>query len=114
MPKKTLRNTKKKGGLSFSNTQQLRNMAATAKTHLANAQPVMNSPAVQKALDRHDVQGHVKTAVAALLSAAQKAPHPLASTMLNRAATTVGTTLKRGCKRSATKKAKRSHKGKKH
>lgn len=118
MQKKVHRSTKKKGGLTMPNMQQMRNMAATAQTHLANAKQVMNTvaahPAVKEALAHPAVQGHVNTAVAALSSAAQKAPHPLASTMLNKAASTVGTTLKRGGKRSATKKAKRSRRGKKH
>ena len=117
MQKKVHRSTKKKGGLTMPNMQQMRDMTVTAKTHLANAQQVMNTvashPAVKEALTHPAVQGHVNTAVSALSSAAQKAPHPLASTLLNRAATTVGTTLKRGGKRSA-KKAKRSRRVKKY
>ena len=119
MQKKGHRRTKKKGGLTIPNMQQMRDMATTAKTHLTNAQQVMNTvtahPAVKEALAHPTVQGHVNTAVSALSSAAQKVPHPLASTLLNRAATTVGTTLQqRGGKRGATKKAKRARKGKKH
>jgi hypothetical protein len=119
MQKKVHRRTKKNGGLSIPHMQQMRDMATTAGNHLAKAQQVMNTvtahPAVKEALAHPTVQGHVNTAVSALSSAAQKVPHPLASTLLNRAATTVGTTLQqRGGKRSATKKAKRSRRGKKH
>ena len=108
MQKKGHRRTKKKGGLTIPNMQQMRDMATTAKTLAAH-------PAVKEALAHPAVQGHVNTAVAALSSAAQKAPHPSASTLLNRAATKVGTTLQqRGGKRGATKKVKRARRSKKH
>ena len=43
MQKKVHRSTKKKGGLTMPNMQQMKNMAATAQTHLANAKQVMNT-----------------------------------------------------------------------
>ena len=85
--KKTRRSTKKKGGLTMPN---MRNMAATARTHLANAQRVMNdvtkNPEVANALSSPSVQHHLGTAVSALSNAAQRSQNPLASTMLNKAA----------------------------
>ena len=117
MQKKVHRTTKKKGGLTMPNMpnmQQVSKMAAKAKTHLEKVQDLMNSPEAQKVLAHSTVQGHFNTAAGALSSAAQKVQHPAAAAMLNKAASTLGTTLKRGGKRGATKKVKRARKGKKH